>query len=243
MRAMDGKSRTLLFPAWAHRRPGAAVWIASIFVALAIGAFLIIRRVTGSLTAPLPVPQLIGTAAGLCMWAVVVRELAAKRPFYFWAPLGALCLVAIGCSYPANRAVDWLVWLLAIGLTARLPLAIRIKSRFPAMRNLAAGKNDAISEQVIQQITRVRTAEGKHALRGTLVADFTPGERQTTLYVGFCPPFELLPRIELNVADDSEADVILSQVLHNGAQLDVRLSEPAEETIAVTIELFALESN
>ena len=62
------------------------------------------------------------------------------------------------------------------------------------------------------------------------------------MYAGFCPPFELLPQIEVNVADDSEADVKLAQVLHNGAQFDVRLGEPAEGAITVTIEFFAVET-
>ena len=39
--------------------------------------------------------------------------------------------------------------------------------------------------------------------------------------------------------DDLEAEVKLAQVLHNGAQLDVRLSEPAEDALAVSIEFFA----
>jgi hypothetical protein len=65
------------------------------------------------------------------------------------------------------------------------------------------------------------------------------GERQTTLYVAFCPPFELLPTVEANANGDYEADVKLAQVLHNGAQLDVRLSEPADEAVAVSIEFFA----
>ena len=45
----------------------------------------------------------------------------------------------------------------------------------------------------------------------------------------FCPPFELLPQVEANIADDFDATVKVAQVLHNGAQLEVRLSEPAEE--------------
>ena len=68
---------------------------------------------------------------------------------------------------------------------------------------------------------------------------FAAGERQVTVYAGFCPPFELLPEVEVNVADDFEAEVKLAQVLHNGAQIDVRLSEPAEEPVTVTIEFVA----
>ena len=101
--------------------------------------------------------------------------------------------------------------------------------------------DDANPEHVLQQLTRFRTGDGKDAIRGTLAAEFVPGERQTTLYVAFCPPFELLPQVEANANGDYEADVKLAQVLHNGAQLDVRLSEPAEEALSVSIEFFASE--
>ena len=42
--------------------------------------------------------------------------------------------------------------------------------------------------------------------------------------------------------DDFEAEVKLVQLLHNGAQLDIRLSEPAEEPLTVSIEFFASEA-
>jgi hypothetical protein len=128
----------------------------------------------------------------------------------------------------------------AIGVVAALPFASKNQPDQPAaVRLQVADINDAL-EEVLQQVTRLRTAEGKDAVRATLAAEFAQGERQSTVYVGFCPPFELLPEVEANIADDSEADVKLVQVLHNGAQVEVRLSEPAEQAIAVSIELFAI---
>jgi hypothetical protein len=150
-----------------------------------------------------------------------------------------MLLVAIACSFPVARVVDWLVWLPAIGCIAILPLVTRIQRPMSGGSSLSAVADDAKPEQVLQQITRFRTGDGKDAIRGTLAAEFVPGERQTTLYVAFCPPFELLPKIEANANGDYEAEVKLAQVLHNGAQLDVRLSEPADEAVAVSIEFFA----
>ena len=77
-------------------------------------------------------------------------------------------------------------------------------------------------------------------LRGTLAAEFAAGERQTTCYIGFCPPFEAMPCVEVNICDELEADLKLTQVLHNGAQIDARLSEPAEEALAIMIEFYAV---
>ena len=58
---------------------------------------------------------------------------------------------------------------------------------------------------------------------GTVVAEFAPGERTTIVHVAFCPPFELLPQVEAEIADGPDASVQVTQVLHHGARLDVRL--------------------
>jgi hypothetical protein len=240
MRATDGNSRTLFLRSSRIGWPVSTLLVSSILFVLAIGVFFIVRRAAGALTAPLPAPQLVATAAGLCVWVIVTHGLAAKRPVFFWVPLGVLLLFAVGCSFPGRRLVDWLVWMPSIGVIILLPWAARMKLRRSGRRYSSANKDNAIAEQVVQRLTRLRSSEGQDALRGTLMAEFSPGERQTKLYVGFCPPFELLPQVDVSVADESEADITLVQVLHNGAQLDVRLSEAADEPIAVTIEFFAI---
>jgi hypothetical protein len=244
MRATDGNSQTWPLRAPDRRRLLSALVGASIVFALSIGVFLLIRRMTGSLTGPLPMPQLVATAAGLCVWAMLVYSLANLKQVVGLL-LCVLLLFAIGCSYPATRFVDWLIWLPAIAIVAGLPFADQLKPQVKRSRSVESRQpvSDEVEhpEQVLQQLTRVRTAEGKDAVRGTVIAEFAPGERQTSLYVGFCPPFEMQPQVELNVTGDFEADVKLAQILHNGAQLDVRLSEPAEETLAITVEFFATE--
>jgi hypothetical protein len=241
MQATDGISRRLLLSAGWIRWPVAAIANTSIVFALAIGLFLIIRRAAGTTTSPLPIGQLLATVAGLTAWAIGVRVVGANRRFNFWGPLCVMMLFAVACSFPANHWESFLAWLPAIALIAGLPLVARWRNcRRPARAPLL--QEETISpEHVLQQLTRLRTPAGKDAIRGTLVAEFAAGERQVTLYVGFCPPFELLPEVETNVADDFEADVKLAQVLHNGAQIDVRLSEPADEPVAMTIEFFAIE--
>ena len=241
MRATDGIFRSLILRAGSNGWPVPAVVVGSIFFVAALSLFVFIRRATGALTAPLATPQLVATAVVMCLWALVVREFTARRSAYFWVSLGTMLLVAIGCSFPVARVVDWLVWLPAIGCIAMLPLATRMELPRSERRPLSAIESDANPEHVLQQLTRFRTADGRDAIRGTLSAEFMVGERQTTVYVGFCPPFELLPQVEANANGDFEAEVKLAQVLHNGAQLDVRLSEPAEEAVTVSIEFFAGE--
>jgi hypothetical protein len=241
MRATDGKLRTLLLRAGVRSWHLPAIVVGSIFFVAALSLFLFIRRATGALTAPLATPQLVATATVIFLWSLIVREFTAKRALFYWLSLGTMLLVAIGCSFPVARVVDWLVWLPAIGCIAMLPIATRLKLPQLLDRRVSSIEIDATPETVLQQLTRFRTTDGKNAIRGTLVAEFVPGERQTTLYVGFCPPFELLPQVEANAVDDFEANVKSVQVLHNGAQLDVRLNEPAEEAMAVSIEFFASE--
>jgi hypothetical protein len=243
MRATDGIFRPLIVRAGGESWLVSAVVAGSIFFVAALGLFVFMRRATGALTAPLATPQLVATAIVMCLWSLVVREFTAKRAAYFWVSIGTMLLVAIGCSFPVARVVDWLVWLPAIGCIAILPLAPRMQSPISRRAPSPADEPDANQEyeHILQQLTRFRTAGGKEAIRGTLTAEFIVGERQTTLYVGFCPPFERLPHVEANVNDDLEAEIKLAQVLHNGAQIDVRLSEPADEAVAVSIEFFASE--
>jgi hypothetical protein len=75
-----------------------------------------------------------------------------------------------------------------------------------------------------------------------LRAEFAAGERMATLYVGFCPPFERLPRVEAVAISGPPATVKLVQVLHQGTQLEVRLSAVAACQQSVSVRLSAMES-
>jgi hypothetical protein len=93
----------------------------------------------------------------------------------------------------------------------------------------------------LQQITRYRSPDGSHAIHATLLAEFAPGDRSATLYIAFCPPFERLPTVEVEPAEDADATVKVTQLLHNGAELEVRLANAPDEKQSVTVELFATE--
>src|SRR3954464_976706 len=122
MRATDGIFQSLILRAGGKGWPVSASVVASILFVAALSLFLFVRRATGALTVPLATPQLVATAIVMCIWALVVREFTAKRSIYFWVSLGTMLLVAIACSFPIARAVDWLVWVPAIGCIAILPI-------------------------------------------------------------------------------------------------------------------------
>lgn len=251
MRATDG---TLRFATVIRDRQQLALQVvaASVVFALAVGLFLIERRFSGALSTPLPAPQLIATGALLAAWVVAVRKLSRTTPALTALAFVAILLIALACSYPGNRIIDWLVWPTAMFAAALFPLTLQLAApghhavvgeARPTDGLPTPNSLDAEPEQVLQQITRIRNADGTEAIRATLVGEFETGDRQTTLYVVFCPPFERLPQVEVDVADDLEATVKLTQVLHNGAQIEVRLAEPAEESSRVAIELFATDSS
>jgi hypothetical protein len=104
--------------------------------------------------------------------------------------------------------------------------------------------NEPIEESatLLQQLTRSRAADRSETISGTVVAEFAQGERTTTLHIAFCPPFEVLPRVEAEIAEGPDASVQVTQVLHHGARLDVRLLQPADEAAAVSLEIVAHES-
>jgi len=245
MLATDGLRRIALLPGTEYWPAVLRTAIVSLAFALLVGTFLLLRRATGALGAPLPVPQLVATAAVLVAWAVLVRAIlrrAAPRALA-WVPLGVLLLFAAACSYPAVRLVDWLVWLPAIALF----LLADPLERSGVLRRAESGERGAPAkigaareaETITQQVTRYRSLTGQVVVRGLLLAEFVPGERNKTLYVGFCPPFERLPDVEARIAEGASATVKVVQVLHNGVQLEVRLSKSGDMPRCVRVELLA----
>jgi hypothetical protein len=245
MRATDGTTRSLGIY---HDREQLvrAIVVASLIAAVTTAAFLLVRRIVGAYSAELPAPQLFVLATLALAWAVAVRELTYPSAIAPSIAIAVLLTLAIACSYPGSRILDWLIWP-AVMLEAVLLPAIR-RRQTPSRATSAAPLapmpiSEEPTENILQQLTRIRLADGREAVRGELAAEFTAGERQTTLYVAFCPPFERLPHIEVNIADDSDATVKVTQFLHNGTQLEVRLPEPAEDATRVIVELYATDAN
>jgi hypothetical protein len=199
-------------------------------LALAVGAFLFVRRATGALDTPLaPLPLLV-TAGGLLAWSAAIRlRLRDRRAD--WLSALVLTLFAVACSFPGNRWIDWVVWLTALVAYGLIP----------ARRSSPAIGNSRTAGRLLQQLTRSRTADGCETVRGTLLAEFAPGERVVVLHVAFCPPFERLPSVEAEVADGPACDVKVAQVLHQGARLEARLSRASSTAQRVTIEILATD--
>lgn len=268
MSASEGAWRAEVNDAVAHRWPVVHGLIASVVLAFGLAVFLLVRRATGSLTAPLPPGLLLLTASAMLAWGWCMRigwarcvdhGMAFSWPvdqfIGAWSPPLTLFLVSVACSYPpGGRAADWLVWLSAILAAVVGPKVAERWRRTHTEPVLPGRRRSPVTTPVevrepfeeygtlLQQLTRSRTADGRETISGTVVAEFVPGERTATLHIAFCPPFETLPQVDAEIADGPDASVEVTQVLHNGARFDVRLMKPAIEAAAISLEIVAHES-
>lgn len=179
--------------------------------------------------------------------------------FVGWGTSIGLLLVAVGCCYPAYHNSDWLIWLpmlvadqfwrqsyfdagkpgsdleiAEVADVATTPLTIP----FP----IATESNEEVtadSQEIVQQLYRVRSDDGQELIYGTLRADFHPGQRTAVLHVGFCPPLPYLPEIEADPLPSSSARLKVVQAMAHGARLDVRLSEIPDTDCHLWIDMSA----
>lgn len=94
----------------------------------------------------------------------------------------------------------------------------------------------------VQQVFRVRDADGQEVVYAAVRADFLAGQRHAIVHVGFCPPLAATPLVEAAACQWPDARVRVTQALPHGVRLDVRLGEPAEEACGVPIDLAATPS-
>jgi hypothetical protein len=224
---------------------GPGIWrsfsVASTFVVLTLGIFLVARRTTGDVISPLPLTLLIPSAAILVAWGWLVRfgEGGPRASFFsFWMPLSTIVLFAIGLSYPGARVADWFVW-----STACAALILGPRWLDKTRHGLPAIPRRRRSNRLIQDLKRYRSDDGRESVLGMLAAEFPPGLRNQTIWVGFCPPFEFLPQVTAHAIGDPSASVKVAQVLHNGAQLEVRLPHSISCQQVANIEISAAEPN
>jgi len=246
----------------AHVRNAA---LGGIGVLLVIGLLLVARRLAGALSLDLAIWPLTITLLAAAVFILGGR--AAWRHFgvvtakdlelaFAWAGTAAILLLSIGCAWPSTESFAWVMALplLVFDHFSRVAfLNTRNSSRGVHPRG-PSGETVATSDvppltppfeegesegAPLQQLTRVRNAEGIESIHGTLTADISAGQRHATLHVGFCPPLEGSPTIEVEVVDGPDATVKVVQAFAHGARFELRLAEPADEECRVAIEFAA----
>jgi hypothetical protein len=230
-------------------------------ILFSIGLLLLARRVAGALESPLPTVLLLITATLLVAWSVVINDHWLEPPgtsnrghnlrgqIFVAAAWTTLVLFAIACSFPFDRLIDWLLWPAAFAAAWFGPQAVQfLRERSPRL-NLPLRKSPTTSSAgdhpdaiPVQRITRYRSPDGVESIHARLSAEVPRGERSANVHVAFCPPFERLPTVEAYLTDDISAEVNLTQVLHHGAQIEIRLPTPAHARTPVNVELMAVET-
>ena len=95
------------------------------------------------------------------------------------------------------------------------------------------------AEEVLQQLTRSRTADGGELLSGWLRVDLAAGQRTANLHVAFCPPFARVPRISVQQIGGPEARVKTAQSLPYGVRFDVKVAEEGSEASILLLQFAA----
>lgn len=202
----------------------------SVGLVLLLAMFLVARRLSGALAAPLPFAPQFLSAAVLAVWAYAIRSW-----FVDWRlsaiAAAAIVLYAIGCSASSGRLVDWLAWSVALAAPYLTPVGSRRQS----------SEFDNPLAVTLQQLTRTRAADGVETVRGTLIAEFAPAERLAVLYVAFCPPLERVPAVTCEVAAGPSCDLKVTQIYHQGARIEARLLRASTAALRVTVAFAASE--
>ena len=259
-------ARELHFSRQSDFRPQIAAGVVAVL--LATGGLLFSRRFGGALSQDLPRTALLllavsATAAAACARIVWRRthpfragqRIALGDRLIGWGSSLGLVLLAAGCSFPAAQTSDWLIWLplLVVDQLWRqnffdaghpgsndpsLSDAYSVTPLEPLALEALTAANQP-SEQIVQQLFRVRDEQGLESIYGTLQAEFQPGQRTATLHVGFCPPLPTEPRVEAEPISGPAARVKIVRALAHGARLDVKLTAPNDRPCQVMVDMAA----
>jgi hypothetical protein len=215
---------------------------------LLLALVVVERRSAGAFEQPLDGVLLVSAVLVAVALAAVVRlPLLGHGPWSrgegvrLAAPSIALLLLGWSLSLPSTSLVSCLLlWTLILGEEAWLwqqvfhPL--KLSAEFLPGR-LRLGRSGKLSpraieqDQVTQQLTRLRAADGSDVLQGWLRAPLAAGQRTAHLHVAFCPPFATSPRLEFAQTGGPAARIKQGQLLAYGVRLDVKLS-PTDENLS-----------
>jgi hypothetical protein len=225
----------------------AAVVISALASLILVAILLVIRRIVGGITAELPWPILTTTAiAALAivigtrmLWRRTFLEGTAVDPWIGWGGSAAMVLFAIGVSFPAQRAEDWIIWLPVLVVDQLVRRRVfETQNEFDKELKIAKPQA-ALSGEQVQQIVRSRDAAGREIIHAMLRTDFVPGQRTATVYVGFCPPLASRPELTVKLPPIPAAEAKIVQAFPHGARIDVRLSSTAFEAMSVVLNVTA----
>lgn len=232
-------------------------WLAGSVVGVL--AFIVVRRLAGAIQLPTSAGACLLAGVALAAFSHWFRQ-GLERTLGAWPAMGivgSIALVAAASLTLAETPAEGLLalWLPIAAETAwamgqarnQEPCPVAVpgcdetetapsnESPIVVLDSLPAELTIA-DPAVVQQLVRRQTESGAETISGFLRAHFAPAERTLNLHVPFCPPLASVPACEAEVVDGPSARVKITQVLPQGARLEVRLDEVATSPQQVVIE-------
>jgi hypothetical protein len=110
----------------------------------------------------------------------------------------------------------------------------------PSRRESAKASDAPLPDGFRQRFERFQSVEGSDRVMGRVLVDVAAGSRTGHAHLGFCPPFAAVPTVDVTSHDDGiEAIVSAAEVVPWGVRVECRLSEPAEEPLAIPVDVVA----
>lgn len=225
------------------RQLAAAVWWTAVVLLAAIAGVFLVRRLSGAFAEPLGGLQLLGATVALILAVSLIQFTAGHDRIARIIPIIAAAVGLVSLTVPGTA--PWSVglsWFLLVTAQS-VPLLVRFKQsrikRPPAARPPTAHDPDeeTISEQLVQQVTRERTATGGESLHALIRVTCLPGDRMAVVHLAFCPPLGATPQLMAHVLDDSGAEAKITLAETYGTRIEVRLAHPAVEGETVLLEM------
>ncbi len=198
-----------------------------------------VRRLMGALSDPLAPVLLLTTVTLAALATMAIRWLwlldRPDHPAIRWFPVVVLILLASVLSLPGTSS-----WAVA-GVCAIVAgnVALQRGMRPVHLRPPTTHKNNGLSPEISQKLTRRSTSQGEDVVEGVCRAPLAAGQRIENYHVAFCPAFASSPRVTCRQVEGPAARVKVAQVLPQGMRIEAAAWKSAPEAATVVLEFIA----
>lgn len=223
--------------------------------AMAVGTVLVVRRLGGGFGIADSGLAWIVVASGIAL--VAAADATARRGAGLLGSLAARVGLVAGVAAITlpPQAGDWpaIIAILMAGGVAAMPpprpaagrrgpepasRGARRRLETPALGRPTERRQPSVPGRLIQRLERYEAADGRDCLRGQVCLAVAAGSRATHAHIGFCPAFAATPTVSVSTEYDGvEAVVTAAEVLPWGVRIECRLSEPADESLEIPVDL------
>jgi hypothetical protein len=206
------------------------------------GGLLTLRTMVRA-TQPLSPGMLVGAAICLASVAWLARRVSRfdvprfDRPWKSLLSVAATSAALLFWGLSLSRGVESSVAVAFFWLAIVCEEAWGWRQQMRSYQQRAVGP--LLHERVVQELTRLITAEGEEVIRGSLAIQIDQGSRMAAAHVAFCPPFNERPRFDVHSRTGHEVALKVSQLYPHGARIEVKLPQPAKAGTTVAVQFVA----